>query len=403
MLKFKTFIIFVILIAIWTTFFAAIKFYLWWINWNTLNIDLQKIAWYLSFWSIFAFLIWWAFASVFLKKYYLFIISILSLLFVSVWYFIWFNNSFSFALIVILLWFLYWLWSVIKKVIIAIEIKKTWMRETFVNAVVWITFTLFIIIWSIIWSLLFEKLWQNWYLVIMWLLIFASIASFNLDYDKISFSSLIQNGWWNYFFERKQSLKQALKAYIPDLKYIFKNYSLIIIASSFLWTISTITSQASVEFSIKTFNIEASTATFILFYAAIWAIIWNILSIKMNSKRWAFFFIWNILFSIIIILFPFLAINFKIMIICTVILGIFFWICSNLVDSFLLKKIWDEDKKEYWASTIWVVFSIILFFMMFLSSKILSLAWYTTLMIFLWINSIIIWWFLYFKQKKLWN
>ncbi len=399
--KFKTFIIFIILVAVWATFFATIKFYMWWVNWVTLDMDLQKVAWYLSLWSVFAFLVWWAFASTFLKKYYLFVISVLSLLFVSIWYFFWFENSFSFALVVTLLWFLYWLWNVVKSVIIAIEIKKTWLPETLVNALVWITFVVFIIIWSVVWSLLFEKLWKEGYLVIMWLLAFASIASFNLDYDKVSFTSLVSHGWWKYLFERKESLKQAIKAYIPDLKYILKNYSFIIITSSFLWTVSTIVAQSSVEYSTKTFNIETSVATFILFYSAIWAIVWNLLSVKMNKNRWKYFIIFNVLFSFVIISFSFLATTFIAMKILAVILWLFFWVSSNLVDSFLLKTIWDEDKKEYWASTFWLVFSMILFSMMFTSSFILEKLWYWILMILLWIIMMIIWGLLYRKQIKI--
>lgn len=399
--KFKTFIIFVVLVSIWATFFATIKFYLWWELSDTLKPDLQKISWYLSLWCVFAFLVWGAFASTFLKKYYLFVISILSLLLVSIGYFIWFNTSYWFAFVVVLIWFLYWLWNVVKSVIIAIEIKKTWLAETLVNAIVWITFVIFIIIWSIVWSLLFEKLWHDGYLIIMSLLFIASIASFNLDYDKVHFSSLIKNGWNKYLYDRKNSLQKSISLYIPDLKYILKNYSFIIIASSFLWTISTIVSQASIEFSVEKFSIDASKATYVLLYSAVGAILWNVLSVKMNKNRWKFYIIFNSLFGIIIFLFPFLAFNFSILSFMALILWMFFWVSSNLVDSYLLKRIWEENKKEYWASTFWLVFSIILFSMMFLSSLILQKFWFTTLMLLLWTISFIMGQTLYMKQKNI--
>jgi len=401
MKKFKTFLIFVVLVAIWAAFFATIKFYLWWELWDSLKPDLQKIAGYLSLWSVFAFIVWWAFASTFLKKYYLFIISIFSFLFISMWYFVGFHTNLFFALIVTLIWFLYWLWNVVKSVIIAIEIKKTWLPETLVNAIVWITFVIFIIIWSIIGSILFEKMWHNWYLVIMLLLFFASILSLYLDYDNVKFVSLLKKWWWNYVFERKETFLVALKNYIPDLKYIVKNYFFIIITSAFLWTISTIVSQASVEYSEKTFMIIKSKASFVLLYSALWAIVWNLLSVKMNVSRWKFFIIFNTLFSLVIIIFPFLAVNFAVLSFLALILGMFFWVSSNLVDSFLLKTIWDEDKKEYWASTFWLVFSIILFSMMFISSLILKIYSYKALMIILWVISFVVWLSLFFKQIKI--
>ena len=398
MQKYKTFIIFLILVAIWWAFFSTIKFFLWWELDSTIKPDLQEIAWYLSLWWIFAYLVWWAFAETFLKNYFLFIISLFSLLFICFAYFIWFWSSFVFAIIITLVWFLYGLWNVVKTVILAIEIKKTWLADTVVNALGWIIFVVFLIIGAMLWSILFEKMWHDWYLVIIWMLIFTAILWFSLDYDKITFKSLIKNWWKSYFFERKNSLSKSLKAYIPDLKYIIKNYTSIIIWSSFLWTISTIVSQSSIEYSMNSFNVEASKATYILLYSALWAIIWNVISMKMGKNRWKFFILFNLLFSILIILFPFLAISFTLLSILALVLGLFFGITSNLVDSYFLKRIWDEWKKEYGSSTYGLVFSTVIFVMMFVSSYITSTFSYTVLMLFLWILMLVIGFYLYREQ-----
>lgn len=400
MKKFKTFIIFSILVAIWASFFATLKFYLWWELKSGIAPDLQKIAGYMSLGWVLAYLVWWAFASVFLKKYYLFIISILSFIFISIWYFVWFWTNWFFAVIITLVWFLYWLWSVVKSIIISIEIRKTGLAETLVNALIWVIFVVFIIIGSIVGSTLFAKMGHNWYLVIMGMLTIAAVLSFSLDYDNVSFSTLIRNWRRSYFFERKESLTQAMWDYLPDLKYILKHYSFIIITSSFLWTISTIVSQASVELSVNSFWIETSKAAYVLLYSALWAIIGNFLSVKMNKKRWLFFIMFNSLFAFVILLFPFLAKDFKSLSIMAVILWIFFGISSNLVDSFLLKTIWDENKKEYWASTFWLVLSLILFCMMFTSSFILTNFWFTALMMILWTIILTVWTILYRKQTK---
>ena len=401
MKRFKTFIIFIILVATWGTFFASFKYFLWWDLWDSLKPDLQKIAWYMSLGWVLAYLVWWAFASTFLKKYYLFIISVFTFIFLLSSYLFWFSTNTSLAFIITLIWFLYWLWNVVKSVLISIEIKKTWLRETVVNAYVWMVFVIFLIVWSILWNLIFEKLWHNWYILLMGLMLFGAIISFNLDYEKIPFTSLIRNWWNSYLYERKNTLTKSIKAYIPDLKYIVKKYLYVIIGSSLLWAITTIVSQSSVEYSVNTFGIEASKASFLLLYSAVWAIAWNILSMKMNTNRWKFFIIFNTLFSLVIIAFPFLAKSFLYINIMATILWVFFWIISNLVDSYLMKSFWDENKKEYWASTNWLVLSLVIVCMMFVSSSVLQNFWYQTLMISLWSISFVMGGVLFVKQRNI--
>jgi hypothetical protein len=75
-----------------------------------------------------------------------------------------------------------------------------------------------------------------------------------------------------------------------------------------------------------------------------------------------------------------------------------FWSSTNLIDSFYLSKLWEEDKKEYGSSTYWLIFSIILFWIMFISSYIDKQYWFDILMY------ILGWWvllgnFLFFNRK----
>jgi len=399
MKRYQTFIIFLTLVATWAAFFSSLKFFLWWDLGSTLAPDLQEIAGYLSLWWIFAYLIWWAFAVTFLKKYFLFVISTFSLLLIGAIYYLGFSNGISFAIIISLVWFLYWLWNVVKNVLVSVEIIKTGLSETVVNALAGIIFVVFIIVWSLLGSILFEKMWHDGYLVILAMLFFTAVASLTLNYDERSFRSLIKNGWKSYFYDRRRSLKKALSLYIPDLKYIIKNYHLIIIVSSFLWAISTIVSQASIEFSVVKFDVEASDATYVLLYSAVWAILWNFISMKMNQARWKFFIIFNSLFALLIFLFPYLSVTFSALSLLAVLLGMFFWVSSNLIDSYLLKRIWEEDKKEYGSSTYGLVLSIVIFCMMFFSSAILKTFWYSVLMIILGLIILILWGTLYQKQK----
>lgn len=399
MKKYKSFIIFLVLIAVWATFFASFKYFIWWDLGDSLKPDLQKIAWYMSLGWVVAYLVWWAFATTFLKKYYLFIISIVSFIFLLLSYIFWFSTSISMAFIITMIWFLYGLWNVVKNVIISIEIKKTWLRETIINAFAWMVFVIFLIFWSIIWNVIFENLGHNGYLILMLLMLCSAYISFNLEYEQTSFVSLIKNWRNKYLYERKENFIKAMNNYIPDLKFIVKKYYPVIFWTSFLWAATTIVSQSSVEYSVNTFWVEASKASFLLLFSAFWAIAWNIFSMKMNNARWKFFIIYNTLFSILIIAFPFLAKSFLYINIMALILGLFFWIISNLVESYLMKSFWDENKKEYWASTYGLVLSLVIVFLMFISSAILKNFWYQTLMILLWIVSYIMGYSLYLKQR----
>lgn len=400
MRKYSTLMIFLFLVAIWAAFFASIKFFIWWDLSSTLAPDLQTIAGYLSLGWVFAYLIGWTLASTFLKKYLMFVISLLSLLFICYGYIYSFESSFVLALIISIVGFLYGLWNVVKNVIIAIEITKTGLAETVVNALAWIIFVIFIIIGSILGNVLFESMGHEWYLVIISMLAITAVVSLFLNYDEIWFRDLIKNGVKAYLFERKQSLKESFNAFIPDLKYIIKHYFMIIIASSFLWAISTIVSQSSVEYSVGKFQIDASTASYLLLYSAVWAIIGNIASMKMNKERWKFFIVFNSIFAVVICMFPFVAVTFNSLAVMAVVLGAFFGISSNLIDSYLLKRIGEENKKEYGASTYGLVISIVIFILMFVSSAILKIYGYTILMLLLWFIVLITWILLYLRQAK---
>lgn len=103
----------------------------------------------------------------------------------------------------------------------------------------------------------------------MFLMILASIISLTLDYEKVSFRTLLTNGYKYYYFERKHKILKSMSEYIPELKYVIKNYSLLIIVTSLFWAISTVVSQQAIDFSKQNFNMLSSKASFILLYSAI--------------------------------------------------------------------------------------------------------------------------------------
>jgi len=384
MQKFKTFIIFLILLAIWSSFFSLFKFFLWWDLSNWIKPDLQMISGYLSLWWAISYFIWWALAYTFVKRYFLFFISLITLLIVFVWNFIWFSSDIFFSISVILVWIFYWLWTVVKNIIISIEISKTWLQDTTVNALSWIVFVVFVIFWSIFWSIISENIWHNWYFIILFMLFVTWLLSLFLDYEKVTFKWLLSNGLKSYFYDRKHKITDSAREYLPELKYLFLKYNKILISIWLLWSISTIVSQKAIDYSVNHFDKLPSEAWFVLLYSAVWAIIWNILSMKMEKNRWKYFTIFNSLFALLILIFPLIAsFWYTSLSIWAFIIWIFFGWASNLIDAYYLRSVWDENKKEFWSSTYGLILSIIIFILMFISSYIDKVFWFTILMIFL--------------------
>ncbi|MCP4524125.1 MAG: MFS transporter [Candidatus Gracilibacteria bacterium] len=383
MSRFKTLIIFLLLTAIWSAFFSTVKFFLWGELSNTLQPNLQTISGYLSLGGVFAYLVGGAIAYTFLKKYVLFVVSTLSLLFVYYAYNVGFNSEFSLAIVLSFLGILYGLWSVVKNILISVEIKKTGLPDTTVNALVGIAFVIFIIFGSILGSILFEKLGHNGYYVIMGMLTVTSILSLFLNYDQISLQHLLKNGIKVYYYERKGKFINSMKDYIPDVKYILKKYYKVILTSSLIWSISTIVSQQAVEYSVNNFGKDPSGAAFVLLFSAVGVIIGNIISVKMDTNRWKYFKIFNILFAIFVFSLPFASINFSYISAIAFIIGVFFGIASNLIDAYFFRKIGEENKKEYGSSTYGLILSLVIFIMMFFSSAISNHFSYTVLMIIL--------------------
>lgn len=401
LIRYNSFILFSIITFTWAIFFAMYKFFLWWelVN-NWLDINLQNISAYLSLWWIPAYLIWSAIAYTFLKRYILFLTAFITSFIVFISYIFPISSDLYFLIVVSFVWFIYWIWSVFKNILIAIEIEKTGLKDTFVNGLISTFFIVALIIWTIWWNLLYEKLSSSWYIAIIILLLFTSIISFFLDYDWIKLKLLLNKGYKNYFNSKKESFKDSFKEFLPDLKYVYIHYQPLIISSALLWSISTIMSQKAIEYSIETFVMTNSSASMLLLYSAWWAVLWNILSMKFERYRWNSFYICLILFWIILLSFPFIAVKYTYLIMLSIWLWLVFWMMSNLLDWYFFRQIWKDNKKESWASVFWLVLSINIFWMMNLANYIQDNLWLLELMIMFNIILFIIWIILYKNLKK---
>ncbi|MCD5380334.1 hypothetical protein LR004_00245 [Candidatus Gracilibacteria bacterium] len=380
MQKYKTFILLIILTALWSSIFSTIKYFIWGNSGLSLSIDLQEISGYLSLGGALAYIIGGALAYTFLKRYLLFCFSFFTLIFVTIAYLFPLDSKLGLAFIVCGVGLFYGLWVVLRSILTSIEIQKTGLADTKVNGIISIVFIVFLIIGTIGGSLLFENFGHSGFLVIIGLLIISSILSLYLQYDKTSLATLLKNGFKNYRLEKTSTFKVALKNFFPELKFIFKNFSIIIISSGFIWSVSTVVSQKAVEYSVDTFGKNPSEAGFLLLYSSVGAILGNIVSGFLSKYRWKSFFVLNILLGMLIIAFPMFNATFFQVGIIAFLIGFVFGSSTNLIDAYYLKQIGEQDKKEYGSSTYGLVFSVIIFAMMFISSFLDNLLGFDMLM-----------------------
>lgn len=365
----KTFIPFLWALALWSFFFSAFKFFVW-NDFQLLHIDLPKVAGFLSLGSVISYVFWGAFAYAFVKKYFLLFLSLAVASIITILYVFPVSHETTGLIAITLVGFLYGLWTVLRNIITAIEIEKTGFSDTFINGVAGTVFVIFIIIGAISWNLFFEHFQIKWYLFILLNLGILFCISLFLEYETISYTHLLKDGWHAYLIEKKRKVHTALISFFPELKYIGKHYFSIILCSSILWASSTAVSQQALEHSIIHFHKLPSEASFLLLYSAIGVIVGNIVSIKFEKRRWFYFFISSILYTLTILLFPFLASSYTMTIYLATIIGVFFWVSVNLLDAFYLHSLAKENKKEYGASTYGLFVSGIIFLVMILTSSV---------------------------------
>lgn len=407
MKKFNTFIFFILLVLVWSLIFGLYKYYFWWIySIIDKNINLQTISGYMALGLFLAYISGWIITKIFSKKtllIFIWLINICCLLFL---YYFWLNSIIIFNIITVFIWYFYWIWAVLKIIITWIEIKKTWFGDATVNAIVTITYIVLLITWSIIWSLISEQIWYYWIWIINFLFFLTWIFSYFIIYEN---ENEIKN--------KTQEFKNQLNLFFFNNLKIIKNYFLILIPIWILWSVSTIISQKAIEYSVTNFHKSSSEATIILLYSAFWVIIGSIISIfivkkrKYNlelnqkktflsennliskfekNKRWYFFNFFNFLFILLIFLFQNLLNTYSSIIILAIIAGLLFWIISNLIDAFYIKKITEDNNKEYGWAFHWIAINFIVFILMFSTNAIEKNFWFYINFYFIWSLLIIV-------------
>lgn len=390
----NTLYLFLFLVALWGMFFSSVKYFIWGSLDGLLSPSLEEISGYLSFWGIFSYLLGASFAKIFLKKYYLVTLSLLTFLAIFCAYIFGFQNNFGLAFTLVSLWFFYGLWSVVKNVLVALEIEKTGYKDTTVNAFAEIIFIICLIGGTIWGNALFATFWNQGYLVILFLIGITAFVSMRLEYESKTLRDLLRNGWKRYVGGRKNEVYSSLKEALPEFKKVFRSYSPLMFVSALLWTLSTLVSQVSVSLSMEEFAISSTSASTLFLFSALGAIIGNGLSIKMHAKRWIYWIGCISGFSFLLLSYGVFLQSFMTMALLATLLGFFFGASANLLDGYFIKKISEDNIKEYGSSSNGLMLSMMLFVGMFcahfLSLYLGQVVTIALLWAVMWISSIIL-------------
>jgi len=387
----KSLSLLIILTILWSLFFSVYKYFIWWI-FDDEAISLQFLSWYISIWTIFAYISWSFIYEIIQEKKFHFFSAFFSIFFIILlfiyFYFPIFDKVFFISVITILLWFFYWMWWILRNILISTEIEKWYSSDTKINWSVNISFISSIIIWSIAWWFIVEKMWEKWFFVIITLLIIAIFIWKNLEKKENKKE-----------INLKEKFSLESKKYLTDFLYIFKKYFIVMIFVWLLLVIATILSQKAIEFLVDVNKMKQSTASLLLLFSAVWSIAWNIFSMKIVKNKWLYFMIYSFLFALSTISLWLFISNFIITSVIAFLAWIFFWITYNLLESDFFKKIAEDNKKSYWWASLWIVVSFIITMMMFLIDYVEKTFWFLNSYIFLAIILFLIWIIIFLKNK----
>lgn len=336
------------------------------------NRTLEEIAWYISLWSAFSYLIGGAITYTFRKKPIAIVSGIVVIACLIYGYMTDYFPLKNFAFIISIMWFFYGLWLTIKWILTTVEIMESWRSETKINAAINIVIFIWILVWAYRWFDIYENLKGVGVIWLIWTVSLATILILFTTYD-------------NNF--KKHTLQSAISKNIPNIILSIKKYFTYLIPIWILRAISTAVWQKMLEIWVDVMKKEPTKWIFVVVISMLWAILWHILSTRITKKNQIILNILTILLAASTFFFPnFLAHKdtFLFMMWYSAYLWLIFGVIVNLVESKFYHKIGQDNRKEFWSAAYWIITSVTIFCVMILWD-------YTTK--HLWINaSFIVYW-----------
>lgn len=135
-----------------------------------------------------------------------------------------------------------------------------------------------------------------------------------------------------------------------------------------------------------------------MLYSALWSIFWNLVSMKIVSKKKIIFLISSIFFSLSIFFIAYFISNYLLVSILAFLAGLFFWIIYNLIESNFFKNIAIDNKKSYWWASLWIIVATVVAWMMFFIDFFEKYFWFINAYIFMSLIILLIWILVFLKK-----
>lgn len=366
-----------LLIALWSLFYAGVKYFFWGVyDGTSFTPTLESISGYVLIGSMIAYLI----GGILYARY-----SERLMLFVALWvgimsFFsaILFPNisPYFFNISMIGIGLAYSLYVIGKNTLIGREITTSSFGSSTIGAFTTIIFIVFLIIGTIVGA----KIGETDSLFITWIAYFICILG---------------SAFFALQFADTRREKREFHFSLALYKKLFVRYGIFMIGLACFWQISVEASQVAINYSKDFFDKSNSASSLLLIFSSIGAILGNILSVKISEKRLKSFMWITSGFVIIVFLFStilgfakMLDIYYIVQILAFLV-GFFFGGAVNLAESYFFSLLGKDPDEAHISALYGFTLSFVGTITMFISEKILHIQSYIGISLFLGFLSII--------------
>lgn len=359
------------LIALWSLYYLGIKYFFWSAYSDmALPPSLESISGFILIGSMLAYILGGPLYARFSERIMLFVSIIVGILFMLLGAFFPRDMMYLFDISMIGTGFAYSLYVIGKNTLIGREISTSPLGSATIGAFSTVILIVFFIIGSYLWSRIWET--DSWFMMwVVWLALVLLCAFCIL------------------FFANTRRERIDFHFSLSLYKRLLVRYGIFMIALACFWQISSEASQVAIKYSIEYFHTSESSATLLLAFSAIGAILGNIVSVKLANKRlWSFFGL-TLWFVIILFLFSSLLGLASTLDIYPIIqglafiIGFFFGGAVNLAESYFLSLLGRDPDESHISALYGFTLSFVGAITMFISERILHSGSYVGISIFL--------------------
>ncbi len=364
------------LIALWSLFYAGVKYFFWWVYADDFAPTLEGISGYVLLGSMIAYIIGGPLYARYSERIMLFMALGIGMIF-----FIWalllpsvspvfFNISMAGIGLA------YSLYVIGKNTLIGREIATSNLWSATIWAFTTVVFIVFLVLGTVIGS----KIGETEGLLFAWLCYFIGLLVF-IGGD--------------LFIAETRRETSVFRASWVLYKKLFLRYGIFMIGLACFWQISVEASQVAINYSKDIFDKSSTASSLLLLFSSLGAIIGNIISVRFSHVRLRAFSIFSGIFIIIIFWFSSILDLARSLDQYVIVQGLafcvwlFFGWAVNLCESYFYSLLWDDPDKDYTSALYGFTLALVWAIMMFISEKILHTGSYGGISIFLWFLAII--------------